>query len=598
MDGQKKYSGENRKMIRVMDGSFYAVIILGFIAVLLYGRPVFAINDDLGLYSVLSGAYLGYPDAHVSFMEYPFSWMLASLYKLCKTIPWYGIVLEGILLLCVLLGYQRCSKLLKRTEHGICAAIGLCLIFCMSWFCMLLAAMLRLQYTIVAGVCGATALFLFVTSDDTQSMGCFIKQNIGTVCLGLLAESIRPEMLLMLLGFASVLWIGRLCCRLEVTGQYGVYIKRYLSVLGLFVVGLAAILLSSRVAYGSEEWKSFRQIDRYRVSLFDYYGYPSYDDYEAYFEERGIDRASYEAVANLHMYPGRNLSVEQWKDITELAKEVYQEQHPVSERLSKVLPAWQETLRSDDLKPYNRIVILGYLLCLCLILVCWDKESGILFLCLLAARAVCWCALVFRGRYPDRIVISLFLMEFAVLSAIMLRTLVRSVARVWAKAEKLVGMAVLTILILLLCICHRTWLNRTRQDYNERQKECWDGLKAYCHEREKSLYIWTGGSNTLYYFYDTPFSDGLSDYENYFLMSSGHMMNPNTTQKLEQWGIEDLMDAIVTDGRIYLIFQEGKLDESNTLVTYYQELYDTFYYEQIDTFEAGNVRYEVYRFGI
>lgn len=581
-----------RQKKQIVNSMCYLVIIAGFLLVVIYGRPVFAINDDLGLYSVLTGAYLGYPDAHVSFMEYPFSWAIALLYRLYDGLPWYGLIMEGLLLSCILSSAGRLLGIMDRSEMKTAEKVIVAALFILAWYGMLLMAILRLQYTVVAGACSATALFLFVTSDDTQSGRKFLWQNTGTVIYALLAESIRPEMMLMLLGFAGMLWTGRLGYRLAVTKKCALYVKRYLALLGIFFAGLAAVLLCSRIAYGSREWQDFRQIDRCRVSMFDYYGYPSYEENEEYFVQNGIDRASYEAVKDTQMYPGRNLSVAQWKAVEKLAKTIYDRNHPLKERMAKIFPTWRESMQSELLSPCNQIVLTGYILCLLILLISRKREYTVMILCMLAARMICWSALVYRGRYPDRIVLSMFFMEFAVLTGMMLCML----PDILTKMKRVIPVTAAILLGGILVYCNVKNLYGIRHEYNEEQKQCWSALKSYCLERPGNLYIWTGGSCTLYYYYDEPFSTELTAYENEILMPSGHMMNPNTTEKLAQWGINDLMEAIVQDHRIFLIYQEGTLSDDNSLLTYYRNQYDSFYYKLVDTFQAGNVTYEVYCF--
>ena len=75
---------------------FLVFLILFYTVELLWVGPVDGINDDWGMYSTLSGAYLGYPEAHVLFFLYPLSWLLSRLYMLCSFIPWYGIFLHCV----------------------------------------------------------------------------------------------------------------------------------------------------------------------------------------------------------------------------------------------------------------------------------------------------------------------------------------------------------------------------------------------------------------------------------------------------------------------------------------------------------------------
>ena len=55
---------------------FLALLFLFYIFEILFIRPVDGINDDWGMYSTLSGAYTGQPDAHVLVFLYPLSWLL------------------------------------------------------------------------------------------------------------------------------------------------------------------------------------------------------------------------------------------------------------------------------------------------------------------------------------------------------------------------------------------------------------------------------------------------------------------------------------------------------------------------------------------
>ena len=61
---------------------FFLFLAAFYLFLLLFIRPVDGINDDWGMYSTLSGAYTGTPNAHVLFFLYPLSWLLCRLYQL------------------------------------------------------------------------------------------------------------------------------------------------------------------------------------------------------------------------------------------------------------------------------------------------------------------------------------------------------------------------------------------------------------------------------------------------------------------------------------------------------------------------------------
>lgn len=94
---------------------FFLLLLTLFYALLLTViKPVDGINDDWGMYSTLSGAYTGTPDAHVMFFLYPLAWLLAKLYTLCSFIPWYGLFQHGVQIACLFAVYRRFLRLRRR----------------------------------------------------------------------------------------------------------------------------------------------------------------------------------------------------------------------------------------------------------------------------------------------------------------------------------------------------------------------------------------------------------------------------------------------------------------------------------------------------
>ena len=61
-------------------------------------RPVFYLNDDVTMRSILSGSYTGVPDGHVVYMKYPLTGMLSLLYRLTDKLPWLELFFAGCLI--------------------------------------------------------------------------------------------------------------------------------------------------------------------------------------------------------------------------------------------------------------------------------------------------------------------------------------------------------------------------------------------------------------------------------------------------------------------------------------------------------------------
>lgn len=52
---------------------------------------IYAIIDDRSMMEILSGQYLGYPDAHAIFLQYWYALALTGLYHICSQIDWYAL---------------------------------------------------------------------------------------------------------------------------------------------------------------------------------------------------------------------------------------------------------------------------------------------------------------------------------------------------------------------------------------------------------------------------------------------------------------------------------------------------------------------------
>ena len=68
------------------------------VVLIILSTPVFYLNDDVTMRSILSGAYTGTPDGHAVYMQYPLSGVLAILYRVVGFIPWMELFFVGTVL--------------------------------------------------------------------------------------------------------------------------------------------------------------------------------------------------------------------------------------------------------------------------------------------------------------------------------------------------------------------------------------------------------------------------------------------------------------------------------------------------------------------
>ena len=80
-------------LVNILLALCIALITWGIVAV---GFDFFYdLNDDVLIKDILSGAYTGTPSGYNNQMMYPISVLIAGLYRLIPSVPWYGIMLMG-----------------------------------------------------------------------------------------------------------------------------------------------------------------------------------------------------------------------------------------------------------------------------------------------------------------------------------------------------------------------------------------------------------------------------------------------------------------------------------------------------------------------
>lgn len=93
--------------------------IIGTVCVI---NPVFYINDDAALHSILSGSVSGVPDAHAIYINYLICIPVVLLYQSIPQVPWFLICLElALLLACTALNYVIIRFAGRFTFEGVVA---------------------------------------------------------------------------------------------------------------------------------------------------------------------------------------------------------------------------------------------------------------------------------------------------------------------------------------------------------------------------------------------------------------------------------------------------------------------------------------------
>lgn len=570
-----------------MSNFLFFLLLAAFYAIefLLIG-PVDGINDDWGMYSILSGAYTGIPDAHVMFFLYPLSWLLSKLYSLCSFIPWYGLFQHGVQIGSLFTVYRRTLRIRKKHDPEKFLIPMACTTFLLLFFIINLNVLSEAQYTTTAGLAAAAALFCFITARTGQSKSGFFRDNIPTFLLSWIAFSMRQNIFYLCLPMAGMLWLAKwILSRRNRHEDTAFKLLGFALILGL---GMGILWGINAAAYASPEWSDFRKINHYRERVGDFYTWPEYEECKDDLNALGIDEESYLYRRSGAPYIGHDMTVSDWEDMHRIARKYYLARTSLKDRLKRtVIGLVNVFFYEDGMQPAN--LLAGLLLLLTPVYILFERNGQALFVYLmyLFGRTVSWCYVLYEGRFPKRIVQPLITADFLILFAILLAF---NLLRPNSIRKSAAALAI--VLPLSVFSLHVTRVN-VQENYRV-HRETWEGLKDYCFSHPDNFYIWTYNSGTLEHFCEMSFAMDQGVYQNFLYTNWGVVCNPNTQKKLSDQGIGSFGQDLVDSNHVYFILQEAPHNEEHPVILYFRHTFQAKL-TVADTFTAGDTSYCVYQ---
>ncbi len=582
----KKNGGRNLSPAMLRRLYFLAFVFLFYCVELLWIKPVDGINDDWGMYSTLSGAYLGYPEPHVLFFLYPLSWILARLYGLCSFLPWYGLFLHAVIIAALYAVYDRSMQILER--HACPDALWKPALTLLGILFLIIAlnVLSEVQYTTAAGAAAAAAIFCFTTTRSDLPVRHFLLRNIPAFVLAWLSFAMRQNVFYLMLPIAGMIWLSK-----WITARRSGYEHTAHKLLGfaaILLAGMGILYGLNAAAYASEEWADFRKINYYRERIGDFYTWPEYEECADALKALGISREAYEWRRGGAPYIGYGMSVEDWKQMHDIARNCYLRRTSVQDKLKKaVVGSLSVFFYEDGMQPANLLSLFSLAATLFLILCRKNGRALLAFVFYFAGRTVSWFYVLYEGRFPKRIIQPLIFVDYAVLFGILLGfNLLR--------AERAKKYRFILPVVLLLCAASlMITKDNVDADYHA-GRQTWEELKAYCHAHPDNLYVWTYSSGTLENYCESPFDTTLDTYNNWIYTNWGVILNPNSRTKLSQYGVSEFGRDVVESDRVYFILQEAPYPEEQPVIMYFRHTYNAVL-ETADTFTAGGTAYMVYR---
>ncbi|MBO5293464.1 MAG: hypothetical protein J6B10_09830 [Lachnospiraceae bacterium] len=572
----------------------FTVLIAAVCLILSLKVPfIYTVNDDLFMKNILSGAYLGAPDAHTVYMEYPLCALLAFLYRLQPEIPWYGICFFAFHAVSWgLMVYRLCGGSRIRWNIRTLAAFLLGMLLFASCGFYHIASM---QFTVTAAVLGMAALVWFLTGDLGQETGAYLRDQAVTAIFVFLSFNVRRNVLLMLVPIAGMLWLRAAwqCYREKVAGS----VTKLLGMAALSAAGVAVALLSYRIAYGDAGWQDYILYNDNATVLYDYYEWPDYEENKELYEELGISKEAYVGARDAYF-----LSMDSGIDsaamvkLAERSNALHQERSSFGERCMTALREIGVRTVADTDRPLNLIVVSLYVLA-AVGAVLWKKPGAFLSLgALWIGRMFSWMYVVYEGRYPMRITQSLLLAEAGVLAVILCRELpgigdaCKGSKKSW---KKVLTAVVLAAYFLFLAAFGYVRLKHVFVENTWRLAESQDlrNLKDYCEEHDEYFYLVDTKSITN----DTEaiFDTTGNRFEHYIVFGGWLSDSPAFLKKLELAGVSDTERAIV-DGRARIIVENEERCPTGYLEDYFASRYPGSVMREVDCFGRNGDQFVVY----
>lgn len=226
-------------------GIFISSVIL-FILLPFTGRVMFSTPDDNMYLLITSGAYTGTPSAFTMFEGYIYSWFIAGLYSLTRSIEWYSVVHFALSIGCFM---AIAWKILQKDMGTLLQMSTFLFVACIQFYFLISP-----QNTLLAFECAFTSIFVLLTYP--------LNRNV-----------ILTSLLLFFVG-AEVRFQGAMIPYILLSPVFLKYInirkpliifrdKRCLTMLCFFVIAILSNYHTHQM-YNTEEWQYYKEYNAQR----------------------------------------------------------------------------------------------------------------------------------------------------------------------------------------------------------------------------------------------------------------------------------------------------------------------------------------------
>lgn len=526
------------------------------LALAIWCGPVFYLNDDVTMRSILSGSYTGTPDGHAVYMKYPLAGILSILYGVVGEIPWLELFFAG----CILWALVEMVSVAKYKRAGL--FLG---------FLFLAPFYLYMHYTVIAAILVGTAAYLI----------CAGKKRIKPVLFWLLAWTVRSQVAYLGIPFLGVALLWKLLataaesreeeplCLQKAKSKTRLKAERkdWLKAGCVAAAGFLLCVGINRFFYAGEDWQTYLQYNDARTTLYDYTNFLSTDYYGENFEQYGMSEEEFTILNSYNtMLDG---SIDEVK-VAQVAKAVANGMTAHRDEaawLKECVKQYYYQMRYGE-GIYGILWLAVFLVLAVLLVLGRDWISLLLLGCLGGGRSLIWVFLIWKGRFPERILLSLYMIELPLLvgMALNLSSLCKSNLkqirqmmvqkagsreRVLTFVGKVCAACVLLSMAGLLGIQVKADAVRAAEKRTIQQE--WSTLKEYCGKNQEMLYLVDVFSAVEYS--DIPYD---KDAGNMMLAGGWMSASPLAQERFAAYGASDGAEVLYENEQVAFLAEKER----------------------------------------
>ena len=517
-------------------------------------------TDDAYIQSIVSGNLLGRPDAHTMWTTYLFGIIFSSLYKLIPWINWYCIFV-----LASFFCFMYFSMvLITKNQQGTVSRIVL---FLLLFTIFILPLMATINFTYVAQMYCGLSLFVIYNLSKNNCRNYILAAGLFLL-LGCL---VRVEVFYMTIPFV-LLGILYKIVKKEITRDA---IVRLIFVCTAFFL----VFLVEIVGYSSNEWKKFQNNEFYRSVIYDYYGWPDYEENKSLYNQFGVYEEE-KMLLDAKIYNIDNVDVNGFiETIGKNQIEQYRSHVSFSKVVETVMNFYGFLISSDAII-FNMILV-GFTVLAYARLNKKQQSDWSDFTCVSIAILLFVAEILYlywMGRVIFRVIFGVqFMLLITVSGLINFQSMEQTIENKEKKFDKQCSMYIILLVALLFLAMHSIYNAFEKSDENKRLVSHSNEVIHYCNENEDKFFIITNGVGD--YSCNFVSTKNITNQIGFGFMSR----SPLVEEFLGQKGIHLLKDALISDG-IYVI--DMKTDRSkiqmNAILIYIQKDYPDAVWDIID----------------